>query len=85
MTPEPKDENAKVQWARSYSLPCLFRDLEVGVYFWDGGNIWRKRSSRTCEIVSPERFKGRWFYCPMTLVVWVPDMQQGVWERIDEQ
>ena len=39
-----------------------FEDVEVGVVFQNGGNIWRKKSSRTAVMVSPERYAGTWFY-----------------------
>jgi hypothetical protein len=39
-----------------------FRNAERGEIFHSNGNIWRKRSSRTAEIIYPERFKPLWFY-----------------------
>ena len=39
-----------------------FEDVEVGGIFQNGGNKWRKRSSRTAVIISPERYAWTWFY-----------------------
>ena len=39
-----------------------FEDLRVSETFSYNGNIWRKRSKRTAEIVKPEEHAGVWFY-----------------------
>lgn len=40
-----------------------FNELPVNETFYRNGNTWRKRSTRTAEIVEPtEPYHGRWFY-----------------------
>jgi hypothetical protein len=40
----------------------MFSEIRVGQLFTENGNTYRKRSTRTAEIVEPELFAGRWFY-----------------------
>lgn len=39
-----------------------FRNAATGETFHHNGNRWRKRSTRTAEIVRPECYAGTWFY-----------------------
>lgn len=39
-----------------------FRNTPVGELFWSNGNKWRKRSTKTAAIVSPDCYAGTWFY-----------------------
>jgi hypothetical protein len=39
-----------------------FRNAEKGETFHSNGNKWRKRSTRTAEIVRPVEYAGHWFY-----------------------
>jgi len=39
-----------------------FKQLQVGGNFHLNGNWYRKRSTRTAEIIRPERFQDTWFY-----------------------
>lgn len=47
------------QPARQYAY---FGELPVTTTFSLNGNLWRKRSTRTAEIVKPEHLAGTWFY-----------------------
>ena len=51
-----KDANGKI-WKADY-----FQNVQVNEYFQCNGNTWRKRSTRTAVIASPERHAGTWFY-----------------------
>lgn len=39
-----------------------FRVLPVGRCFAQGGNIYRKRSTRIAQLIRPVRYAHRWFY-----------------------
>ena len=49
---------------RKYSTQ--FNSLPVGSLFIKGGNKWKKRSTRTAEIVEPVEYAGTWFYFGMS-------------------
>lgn len=42
--------------------PPHFHELPTGTMFDYNGNTWRKRSTRTAEIVYPLEHAGVWFY-----------------------
>ena len=39
-----------------------FERVKIGALFSQDGNCYRKRSRRTADLTSPERYAGRWFY-----------------------
>lgn len=39
-----------------------FNRLKTGSNFSKNGYKWKKRSTRTAEIVKPVEYKGKWFY-----------------------
>ena len=41
---------------------AYFDDLPLTTNFSLHGNQWRKRSSRTAEIITPEQYRGFWAY-----------------------
>jgi hypothetical protein len=41
---------------------ALFEELPLKTLFVKDGNLWKKRSLRTAEIVKPIEFSSRWFY-----------------------
>jgi len=43
-----------------------FKDIPIGARFGNVSTIYVKKSSRTAGIVDPSRFKGTWFYMPMS-------------------
>jgi hypothetical protein len=45
-----------------YKYLIKFNDLPVNDKFSLNGNEYRKRSTRTAEIIKPETFSGTWFY-----------------------
>lgn len=38
---------------RDYRITACFADVPLGVHFWNNGNVWRKKSSRTAAGVWP--------------------------------
>jgi hypothetical protein len=45
-----------------YKYLIKFSDLPTNENFSLNGNEYRKRSTRTAEIINPEMFSGTWFY-----------------------
>ena len=41
---------------------AYFSDLPVSTIFSMNGNQWRKRSTRTAQIVTPVEYSSSWFY-----------------------
>lgn len=39
-----------------------FERIKIGKNFSKNGNLYKKRSTRTAEIVSPTEYAGQWFY-----------------------
>jgi hypothetical protein len=45
-----------------------FGEVPINTVFVMGGNVWRKRSTRTAEIVEPVRLKGIFYFDKSDLV-----------------
>lgn len=39
-----------------------FECVAIGEEYHNGGNVWRKRSTRTGVVIAPERYASTWFY-----------------------
>lgn len=50
-------DSAGTIWQVNY-----FKNAIVGAKFHCNGNKWKKRSTKTAEIVKPESYAGTWFY-----------------------
>ena len=45
-----------------YKYQTQFERLPFGLIFEKNGTIFRKKSSRTAEIIRPTEYAGTWFY-----------------------